>query len=141
MDDKLDILVADAKERVREEVDIFGAYPEDHVSEIADGMVPIYNSELYEIAPYLNGVELSDPGLLPENPDILDHIRITIYDACSNAAHQTLYEMQEEWEEIESDWIDAEEEYEIVLEAREIVNRAADYWYLENWVATGLTTV
>ena len=85
------------------EIDLDEAYPEDRCHEIADGAVPIYTADVYEIVPELHGYSISDPGLLPEDADIEKIAQITIYDIASNIAHQRLYERQQERDEEEDE--------------------------------------
>lgn len=113
---KLDSIIEGVIEEVNE-IDLRETYPEDRCSEIADGAVPIYTYDVFELVPELIGYELSDPGLLGENPDIESIAQTMIYDQASNAAHQRLYERQQELE----DW-EAETDPEIV----DVIDEALD---------------
>lgn len=75
-----------------EKQEILGAkYPEDRITEIVDGCVPIYHSDLAEMfaEDYSLGF-VDDAGLLPENPDVFQVISISIYERLSDIAFQWL---------------------------------------------------
>lgn len=92
--DKLEAIAADVLEQV-DEIDLEDAYPEDQVSDIADGAVPIYTTEVFAIVPELAGYELSDPGLLGDDSADIERIaQVMIYDIMSNVASQRLYARQ-----------------------------------------------
>lgn len=96
-------IIEDAIEEVNE-IDLDGAYPEDEIHEIADGAVPVYNSDLLELAAGNNDLALTEPELGPAfdgTPTPVNIIAANVYEAVSNACHERLRERQEEAEEAE----------------------------------------
>lgn len=95
-------LERDVREAVRDEIDLDAPYPEDHVAEIVDSHVPIYNSDLLDVAAGASDMALLEPELGPAfdgSPTPINIIAANIYEALSNAAHDELREMQDEAED------------------------------------------
>tara|TARA_Y100000401_G_C8181319_1_gene154131 strand:+ start:160 stop:474 length:315 start_codon:yes stop_codon:yes gene_type:complete len=74
------------------------SYKEDYITEIADGLVPIYNAELVDFCCHFDGSEYwelwSDNKLGYETP--LDILRGNLYCLYNEIAHEILNEMEEE---------------------------------------------
>lgn len=73
-------------------------YFTDEIHEIVDGNIPVYNTELLEEVKYYD--KLSDNGLLPQNPDIYDFARVTIYEGLCEVAYEAFNEVEHEYEEM-----------------------------------------
>jgi hypothetical protein len=73
-------------------------YPEDRIAEMVDGWIPVYNYQLAELladCPSL-GDGPDDYGLCGDNPTVWQIITAAIYEKLSNAAHEWLYEAQQD---------------------------------------------
>jgi hypothetical protein len=71
-------------------------YPEDRVTEIADGWVPVYYRDLAAcLMDDVSLAELDDEGLAEGVTDVFKRIQIAIYERLSSAAFEWLYEAQE----------------------------------------------
>lgn len=101
---------------------------DDRVHEEADNAVPIYTSDLLEVA-------ANDPDVALDEPEIgsdgtpTGTIAANIYCQLVQHGYEVLAERREAQEEIDLDHEIAEEEYEIVLTAREWVSEAMLDWY------------
>jgi hypothetical protein len=93
--DDLAAIVAGVLEEV-DEIDLEEPYPEDRCHEIADGSVPVYTKDIFDLVPALAGYTISDPGLMPEDADIERMAQVMLYDILSNVAHQRLSARQAE---------------------------------------------
>jgi len=72
-------LIDDLNENKKEIIN--SVYPEDLISEYVDNWIPIYNSDLIEVlSSDHNLAYVNDVGLLPENPNVHDIIKSSIYE-------------------------------------------------------------
>lgn len=72
-------------------------YPEDYISEVADSLVPVYNSELIDWASHYSGEEYWDiwnEEGFGETP--LDILRYNVYALYNQVGHEFLAELEEE---------------------------------------------
>lgn len=77
-------------------------YPEDRVTEIADGWVPVYYRDLAAcLMDDVSLAELDDEGLAEGVTDVFKRIQIAIYERLSSAAFEWLYEAQDNEAEAE----------------------------------------
>ena len=75
-------------------------YPEDRITEMVDGWIPVYNYQLAELladCPSL-GNGPYDSGLVKENPSVWDILTAAVYEKLSNAAYEWLHEAQQDVE-------------------------------------------
>jgi len=100
----LHTITKDAKEELRERLDDDPemTYPEDVVSEIADGAVPIYTADLMDLA--ANNIDLAvmEPECGPAfdgSPTPTNIVAANVYELVSNALYQELETWKEEQEE------------------------------------------
>jgi hypothetical protein len=99
-------IIADALEDFEnEKADILAdAYPEDRIHEMADGAVPIYTSDVFQVA--ANSPEaryVDDEGLCDPSRGAEHVIQVAIYEQVSNALFEALRAAQEEAEEDDED--------------------------------------
>ena len=72
-------------------------YSSDLITEYADGYVPIYNSDLIDVLGSDHTLsEVDDPGLLPQNPNVHDIIRTSIYEKLIGVAYEWLNDNEKE---------------------------------------------
>lgn len=79
-------------------------YPEDRITEIIDGFIPVYHSHLAELladSPSL-GDGPDDSGLLPDRPTVWNIITAAVYEDLSAEAFQWLNTAQHDSEEQET---------------------------------------
>lgn len=72
-------------------------YPEDYISEVADSLVPVYNSELIDWASHYSGEEYWDiwsEESFGETP--LDMLRYNVYSLYNQVGHEFLQSLEEE---------------------------------------------
>jgi hypothetical protein len=87
---------------------------EDEICEIADGAVPIYNSDLLEVAANDADMAILEPDCGPAfdgTPTPINIIAANIYEAITTALYALAQTLEEEAEENEEDW-DVEDEDE-----------------------------
>lgn len=74
------------------------SYKEDYITEIADSLVPVYNSELIDFCSHYDGEEYwelwNGNELGYETP--LDILRGNLYSLYNQIAHELIYELKEE---------------------------------------------
>jgi len=95
--------LAELEERFRAEPDM--QYPEDMVSEIADGSVPVYTHELITIAQNSTDVMYHENELGPAfdgTPTIPNIIATAVYELVQESLYERLYELQQEFESEQS---------------------------------------
>ncbi|ATX80656.1 hypothetical protein Ga0123461_2251 [Mariprofundus aestuarium] len=95
------------EERFKAEPDM--RYPEDLVSEIADGSVPIYTYELAQVAQSSMDVMLHENELPPAfdgSPTVTNQIATAIYELVQEELYEKLYELQQEHENQQDDEMD-----------------------------------
>lgn len=93
---------------VREEFDRIreSSYPEDDLFEITDGCVPVYSSDLLDIAADCPDVALSEPELGPAfdgSPTPINIIAANIFERLLNVAHEEYQALLEEHEDEDED--------------------------------------
>lgn len=73
-------------------------YPEDILTEIADSLVPVYNSDLIDLVGHYNGAEWTDIWMDNEfgYENALDIVRANIYKLYLEIAHEVFAEQEEE---------------------------------------------
>lgn len=139
----MSITMNDIRREAEEGVDEIPAYDltanpnvDEYIWEIADGCVPVYNADLFALAADDPNVGLGEPEIGPAfdgSPTPVNIIAANVYEAARDAASERLRERIDEQEEIDWDYECAIEEYEVVKEAREIIDRACFGWYLDNF--------
>ena len=110
MAETLHSLKEEIESQVRDEArELFeGAYPEDRLHEMADGTVPVYNSDLADVlASDCQVATMDDPGLSEGVDDLYRMIAISIYEKLVQHAHSY-------WDTLKDEITDALEEIEDV---------------------------
>jgi hypothetical protein len=107
MRETLQSLINDAIETFEDEyLCEWRKYPEDDIAEIADGSVPVYHSELLELASDNWDLLLTEPDCGPAydgTPTPINIVAANVYEAVSSALYQWWYEHEDEiregWED------------------------------------------
>lgn len=73
-------------------------------AELVDGHIPVYNCDLLSALQSDHSLaSVDDRGLLPENPDVYDIIRMAMYEQLRSYAYQEFQRLKEEFDEFKED--------------------------------------
>lgn len=99
----LQALLNDARESLKNDYDLLDQnYPEDCISEVADGFTPVYNYDLLQYAANNMQLALDEPDIGPAfdgSPTPINIIAANIYEAIYNYLHEELDDIRTELEE------------------------------------------
>ena len=112
MSDTIQDVLESAEESLREEADDNGIHNlEDRIHEIADGAIPVYTSELLEMAARDNGLAMDTPEIEGDGSPI-NTIQLNIFERVSLHLYDVVETIKEEIQEREDNLQEAKEALE-----------------------------